>query len=144
MNNTRFGAIHYDIHLDKKLDCTIIRIFQEMSLTELEILHQLCQFERTQILQSLAPAKLKIPYAGYLLFGNRSNFIEYEGNTLWYYTCTKKVPYTFLKTKDAKEESLYTKKIKVNFVDTLSRNLFLGYSSPIWIRKQPQCSTVKP
>ena len=91
MNNTHFGAIHYDIHLDMKLDYTISRIFQEMSLTELETLDQLCELEGTQILQSLALAVLKIPDAGYLLSGNRSNFLDYEGNILWYYTCTKKV-----------------------------------------------------
>ena len=51
MNNTYFGAIHYDIHLDKKLDYTIKRTFQEMSLSELETLHQLCELEGTQILQ---------------------------------------------------------------------------------------------
>ena len=41
MNNTYFGNIHYDIHLDMKLNYTISRIFQEMSLSELETLHQL-------------------------------------------------------------------------------------------------------
>ena len=61
MNNTYFGAIHYDIHLDMKLDYTISRIFQEMSLSELETLHQLCELEGTQILQSLALAVLKNP-----------------------------------------------------------------------------------
>ena len=91
MNSTDFGAIHYDIQLDMKLDHTINKKFQEMSLSELETLHQLCELERTQILQSLELAVLKIPYAGYLLSGNRSNFIDYEGNFLWYYTCTKKV-----------------------------------------------------
>ena len=74
MNSTYFGNIHNDIHLDMKLDYTISRIFQEMSLSELETLHQLCELERTQILQSLALAVLKIPYAGYLLSGNRSIF----------------------------------------------------------------------
>ena len=54
MNNTYFGNRHYDIHFDMKLDYTISRIFQEMSLSELETLHQLCELERTQILQSLA------------------------------------------------------------------------------------------
>ena len=62
-----------------------------MSLSELETLHQLCELERTQILQSLALAVLKIPYAGYLLSGNRSNFLDYEGNNLWFYTCTKNI-----------------------------------------------------
>ena len=58
MNTTYFGNIHYDIHLDRKLDYTISRIFQEMSLYELETLHQLCELERTKILQSLALAVL--------------------------------------------------------------------------------------
>ena len=91
MNSTYFANIHYDIHLDMKLDYTISRIFQEMSLSELETLHQLCELERTQILQSLALAVLRIPYAGYLLSGKRSNFLDYEGNILWFYTNTKKV-----------------------------------------------------
>ena len=62
-----------------------------MSLTELETPHQLIELERTQNLQSLALALLKITYARYLLSGNRSNFIDYEGNIIWHYTCTKKV-----------------------------------------------------
>ena len=92
MNNNYFGAIHYDIYLDMKLDYTKSRIFQEMPLSELETLHHLCELEQTLILQSLALAVIKIPYAGYLPSRNRSNFIDYEGNILWYYTCTKKVP----------------------------------------------------
>ena len=59
MNDTYFGAVTYDNHLHMKLDYTIGRIFQEMSLPELEILKEL---ERTQILQSLALAVLKIIY----------------------------------------------------------------------------------
>ena len=84
MNSIYFGATHYDIHLDMKLDYTISRIFQEMSLSELDTLHQLCEHEITQILQALALAVLKIPYAGYLLSGNRSNFFDYEGKILWF------------------------------------------------------------
>ena len=68
-----------------KLDYTISRIFQEMSLSELETLHQLCELERTKITQSLALAVLKIPYAAYLLSGNRSNDLDYEGNILWFF-----------------------------------------------------------
>ena len=98
MNTTNFGNIHYDIHLDMKLDYAISRIFQERSLSEIQTLHQLCELKRTQILQLLALAVLKIPYVGYLLSGNRSNFPDYEGNILWFYTCTKKTHhYTFLK-----------------------------------------------
>ena len=51
MNNTYFGYIHYNIYLDMKLDYTISRTLQEMSLSELETLHQLCELERTQNLK---------------------------------------------------------------------------------------------
>ena len=118
MNSTHFGAIHYEIHLDMKLGYTISRISQEIQLSELETLHQLCEVERTQIQQSLALAVIKIPYAGYLLSGNRSNFIDYEGNILWYYTCTKRVSplYVF---EDKRCYKIIP--IKVQFVDTLLR-----------------------
>ena len=46
---TYFGVIQYYIHLDMKLNYTISRIFQELLLSEL------------QILQSLKLAVLKIP-----------------------------------------------------------------------------------
>ena len=125
MNNTYFGAINFYIHLDMKLDYTISRIFQEKSLSELETLHQLCELERTQILQSLALAVLKIPYAGYLLSGNRSIFLDYEGNILWFYTCTKKVSplYVFEDKRCYKRIPIFYK-IKLSFVDTLSRRTY--------------------
>ena len=96
-----------------------------MSLSELETLHQLCELERTQILQSLALAVLKITYAGYLLSGNRSNFLDYEGNILWFYTCTKKVSplYIFEDKRCYKRIPIFYKN-KVHFVDTLSRRTY--------------------
>ena len=96
-----------------------------MSLSELETLHQLCELERTQILQSLALAVLKIPCAGYLLSGNRSNFLDYEGNILWFYTCTKKVSplYVFEDKRCYKRIPIFYKN-KVHFVDTLSRRTY--------------------
>ena len=137
MNTTHFGNIHYEIHLDMKLDYTISRIFQEMSLSELETLHQLCELERAQIFQSLALAVLKILYAGYFLSGNRSNFLDYEGNILWFYTCTKKVsPLYVFKDKRCYKRIPIFYKVKVHFCQyTFKTNIFLGYRSPMWIRK---------
>ena len=65
---------------------------------------------KNTISQSLALTVLKIPYAGYLLSGNRSRFIDYEGNMLWYYACTKKHLYKFLKTRGAMKKSQYSPK----------------------------------
>ena len=61
MNNTYFEAIDYDILLDMELDYTMNRFFQELSLSEPETLHHLCELERTQISQSLAIAVSKLP-----------------------------------------------------------------------------------
>ena len=61
MSNTYFSSIHYDIFLDMKLDYTMIKFFQDLSLSELETLHHLCEPERTQISQSLALAESKLP-----------------------------------------------------------------------------------
>ena len=77
-----------------KLIYTKSRLFQKLSLSELEMLHHLCELGRTQTSQSVALAILKIPYAGYLLSGNRSNFIDCEGNVLLNYVlvnCTHRV-----------------------------------------------------
>ena len=86
-----------------KLNYILIKIFQETSRSELETFNHLCELERT--LQSLA---LAVPYAGQLLSGNRTNFIDYEGNLTWYYTCTKNFHhFMFLKIKDATNAYLY-------------------------------------
>ena len=82
-----------------------------MSLSELETLHQLCELERTQILQSLELALLKIPYAGSLLFRIISNFCDYERNILWIYICHKKVSplYVFEDTRCFKRNPIFYK-----------------------------------
>ena len=106
-----------------------------MSLSELETLHHLCELERTQILQSLALAVLKIPYAGYLLCGNRSNFLDYEGNILGFYHCTKKVsPLYVFEDKRCYKRNPILYKNKVHFVDTLSRRIYF------WLTAVPRGS----
>ena len=115
MINQFFGAIPCNIHLDMKLDYTISQIVQEVSLSEIETLHRLCELERTQIIQSVAVAVIKIPFLGYLLSGKSSNFIKYEGNNSWYYKCTKQFHrYMVSKIKDVTNGSLFF--IKLNYV----------------------------
>ena len=89
-NNKYFDIIHHDFHFDTTLiDYTIGRKFPEMSLSEMDTLLHICELEETQILQSLALAVLKIPNAGNLVSSNCFNFMDFDGNILWYYTCTK-------------------------------------------------------
>ena len=125
MNTTHFGNIHYEIHLDMKLDYTISRIFQEMSLSELETLHQLCELERAQIFQSLALAVLKILYAGYFLSGNRSNFLITKEIFYGFILAPKKYHrYTFLKINVVTREYPYSTRLKHIFVNTPSRRTY--------------------
>ena len=135
MNSKYFGNNHYDIHLDMKLDYTISRVFQKMSFSELETLHQLCELQRTEILRLLALAVLNKPYAGYLLSRNSSNFFDYEGNILWFYTCTKKVSPLYVFEDERCYKSPYSIKNKVHFVGPLFKmNILLRYRSPMWIK----------
>ena len=76
MNYAYFGAIHYEKYVK------FISSNNFLSNVTLEKLHHWSEIERTQILQSLLLAVLKIPYAGNLISSNRSYLIEYEGN-LW-------------------------------------------------------------
>ena len=96
-----------------QLDYTITRIFQEMSLTEFETLHQLFELESTQVLESLALAVLKIPYAGPLLSGNRSIFLTTKETCYGITLVPKKCHlYMFLKTNDTIRESRFSTKTK--------------------------------
>ena len=107
-----------------KLDYTISRTFQEMSLSELETLHQLCELERTQILQSLALAVLKIPYAGYLFQETDQIFLITKETFYGFILAPKKNHhYMFSKINVVIKESPYSIKIKyilsIHFQDEL-------------------------
>ena len=54
-----------------------------MSLQELDTLHYICELERTQLLTILAMSVQNQQLAGFLLTGNRSNFLYVEGSTAW-------------------------------------------------------------
>ena len=57
--------------------------------------------------------------------GYISIFFDYEGNILWYYTCTKKVsPLYVFEDKRCHKRIPKFYKNKVDFVDTLSRRIY--------------------
>ena len=122
MNNYYFSAIHYDIHLGMKLGYTISRIFPEISLSELETPHHLCELERTQILQSLALAVLKTPYARYLSNQALDQSSLSTKETYYGITHVLKISlfYDFEDKRCFKRIPIFYKN-EVQFVDTLSR-----------------------
>ena len=137
MNNTYFGAIHFEIHLDMELDYIISRNFQEMSVSDLETLHHLCEIERTQIRQSLALAVLKVPYGEYFFISNRSYFKDYEGNIFWYYTCMKQVSplYVFEEKVCYKRIPIFYKKKYILSIHSLDEHIFLIQPSHVDLKR---------
>ena len=58
-----------------------------MTVQELNTLHTVCELERTQLLTILAMSVKNPQLAGFLLTGNRSNFLYVEGSTACLYDC---------------------------------------------------------
>ena len=85
--SNNFATIEYDAHINTKIDYTIIHVFRSMTVQELNTLHTICELERNQLLTILAMSVQNPQLAGFLLTGNRSNFLYVEGSTAWLYDC---------------------------------------------------------
>ena len=58
-----------------------------MTVQELNTRQTICELERNQLLTILAMSVQNPQLAGFLLTGNRSNFLYVEGSTAWLYDC---------------------------------------------------------
>ena len=58
-----------------------------MTVQELNTLHTICELERNQFLEILAMSVQNHQLAGFLLTGNRSNFLYVESSNAWLYDC---------------------------------------------------------
>ena len=85
--SNNFATIDYDAHINTKIDYTINRVFRSMTVQELNTLHTVCKLERNQLLTTLAMSVQNPQHAGFLLTGNRSNFLYVEGSTAWLCDC---------------------------------------------------------
>ena len=85
--SNNFATIDYDAHTHTKIDYTINHVFRSMTVQELNTLHTKCELERNQLLTKLAMSVQNPQLAGFLLTGNRSNFLYVEGSTAWLYDC---------------------------------------------------------
>ena len=81
--SNNFATLDYDAHIITKIDFTINHVFKSMTVQELNTLHTICELERTQLLTILAMSVKNPQLAGFLLTGNRSNFLYVEGSTAY-------------------------------------------------------------
>ena len=67
------------MHLGTKLDCLFFQSSRLLQATEIQLLQNQCEQERTPILTNLMLALENPRLAGYMLTGNRSMFLETDG-----------------------------------------------------------------
>ena len=77
----------YEMHLGTKIDYLFFQSSRLLQATEIQLLQNQCEQERTQILTNLMLALENPRLAGYMLTGNRSMFLETDGSLAWLYHC---------------------------------------------------------
>ena len=76
-----FATNDYDAQINTKIEYTINLVFRSMTVQGLNTLHTVCELKRNQRLTILAMSVQNPQLAGFLLTGNRSNFLYVEGST---------------------------------------------------------------
>ena len=108
-----------------------------MTVQELNTLHTICELERTQLLTILAMSVQNPQLAGFLLTGNRSNFLYVEGSTAWLYDCPHRTYHHFINQINVLIKYLYILKIQLCMYTPLTRQTF-NYATPIECDNNPQ------
>ena len=111
------------MHLGTKIDYLFFQSSRLLQATEVQLLQNQCEQERTQILTNLMLALENPRLASYMLTGNRSRFLETDGSVAWLYHCPK--VYSPLHTMNQcydKIPILYRGQIQ--FVDPITRQTY--------------------
>ena len=107
-----------------------------MTVQELNTLHTICELERTQLLTILAMSVQNPQLAGFLLTGNRSNFLYVEGSTAWLYDCPQYLSPLYKSDQCFDRIPIYYKDT-VMYVHPITRQTF-NYATPIQCDNNPQ------
>ena len=132
--SNNFATIDFDAHINTKIDFTINHVFRSMTVQELTTLHTICDLERNQLLTILAMSVQNPQLAGFLLTGNRSNFLYVEGSTAWLYDCPHFL--SPLYKADRCFDRIYIH-FKDMYVDHITRQTY-DYATPIPCNNNPR------
>ena len=77
----------YEKHMGTKLDYLFFQSSRLLQASEIQLLKNQCEQERTQILTILMLSLENPGLAGYMLTGNRSKFLKTDGSLAWLYHC---------------------------------------------------------
>ena len=115
--------VGYEMHLGTKIDYLVFQSSQFLQATEIQLLQNQCEQERTQFLFDLFLALENPRLAGYMLTGNGSMFLETDGSVAWLYHGPKvhSPLYTMNQCYD-KIPILY--RGQIHFVDPITRQTY--------------------
>ena len=86
-NEDMYLNMEYEMHLGTKLDYLFFQPSRLLQTSEIQLLKNQCEQERTQILTILILSLENPRLGGYMLTGNRSVFLETVGSLAWLYHC---------------------------------------------------------
>ena len=107
-----------------------------MTLQELNTLHTICEIERSQLLTILAMSVQNPQFAGFLLTGNRSNFLYVEGSKAWLYDCPHFLSPLY-KTDRCFDRIPIPYKDTLKYVDPITRQIY-DFGTPIPCDSNPR------
>ena len=107
-----------------------------MSVQELNTLHTVCELKRTQLLTILAMSVKNPQLAGFLLTGDRSNFLYVKESTAWLYDCPHFLSPLYKADKCFDRIPIHNRET-IMYVDPITIQTF-NYATPIECRNNPQ------
>ena len=131
-----FATLDYDAHINTKIDFTKNHVFKSMTVQELNTLHSIRELARTQLLTILAMSVKNPQLAGFLLTGNRSNYLYVEGSTAWLYDCPHFISPLYKADKCFDRFPIHYRKT-IMYVDPITRQTF-NIATPIKCENNPQ------
>ena len=115
--------IDYELPLGAKLGYIMYFNAKQLRHSEMTLLQNQCELERTQILTIMMLALQNTRLAGYMLTGNRSMFLDTDGAVGWLYHCPKKVSSLKVLEKCFDRISIFYNG-RTMFVDPITRQIF--------------------
>ena len=94
-DSNKFGTVDYDAYIKFKIDYSTKHVLKWKTIQELNALHHVWELERTQFLYIEAICVQNLPLAGYVLTGNRINFVSVDGSTVWLCDCPPFFPHLY-------------------------------------------------
>ena len=86
MNDSNsFGSVDFDAQIKTKLDCCINKVFNFLTIEELDTLNHICGMEKAQLLFTLTISILNPQLSAYILTGNRCKFLGIKDSIAWLY-----------------------------------------------------------